>query len=449
MKGQEEFRKLAEQLAALEAQMLTGRAASIRQWNPQWETQGQKQARTTLVICLVVAAAAALLLHVLGDGGVKTMVCGVILLAALLKAYLEWGVYKKQNARLEQARKGFRAATDLEDRREELIKQLDAMRRSDPTLDKTYWWDAGISPNGFSVSELPGTALAPDWAYIVAQQVTLTEREDGLYCEDFVEHGVGVLASEAEELVRSGNAAVIYRNEEVLSAPHEMFLCKYLYALDNQPIEEISASTTHTRVDKEAEMRAYQDKLDAREALFNAAAGDGLLTNREAALYGKRSVSGFRQEELYRGFAEREQQSRIDAMPDYEEHTQYRKVFRNLYINEFVTCAIIFLSLEEHTAGKTALILLPQTEIPSLTVTMRADSAEHPTSGYLEHYMGEDALVMGRRSIRPSIRMAADQLFGGEWGKAIGLDKIDIMAEKPAGLSDAEWCYLIWKDQRI
>lgn len=447
MAGREEFRKLAEQLAELEAQILTGRAASNQQWNPMWEIQGQKKAQTTLAVCLAVAAIAAVLLKLMGDGGIKTMILGVILLAALLKAYLEWGVYKKQNAKLKQARQGFRAATDLEGRRKELIGKLDVMRRADPGLNKKYWWDAGISPNGFASVELPGTTLSSDWEYVVAQQVTLTEREDGLYCEDFVDHGVGVLSSEVEELVQSGNAAVLYRDEAVMSRPHEMFLCKYLYALDCQPIEEISTSTTRTRVDKEAEMRAYQDRLDAREVLWNAATGDGLLTNREAALYGKRSVSEFQREELYRGLAESDRQSKINAMPDYEEETQYRKVFRNLYVDEFVTCAMIFLSLEEQTAGKVAMVILPQVEVPSLTITMRAESAEHPSCGYLEHYMGQDALVMGKHNFRPSIRMAADQLFGGEWGKVMGLRKLDILAEKPSGLSDAEWCYLIWKNQ--
>lgn len=57
--------------------------------------------------------------------------------------------------------------------------------------------------------------------------------------------------------------------------------------------------------------------------------------------------------------------------------------------------------------------------MPSLTITMRADSAEHPSSGYLEHYMGQDALVTGRRNVRPSIQMAAAQIFGGECAKHI------------------------------
>lgn len=446
MAQQTEFRRLAKELAAVELQILEGHTYVSERQNVRWENMGKQHSQTVIGVCLGVAVAAVVLLNLIGDGGVTTIVLGVVLLGALLKAYLEWGVYKKQKEKQREVGQVSDTVSDLADRRRSLIGQLNEIRQKMPEKSRRYWWDMNISPKGFNSAKLPGTTVE-GWQFTAAFQVTVNERADGLYCEDFYDYAVSVSAEEVEQAMRNGGVA-IYRDEEVLSRPHDMFACIHLYAVRSTPIEEITSSTTYTSVDKEAEMEAYREKLDAGEVLMNAAVGDGLLTNREAALYGKRSVSQFGQEEFYRGMAELDRQEKIDAMLDYEENTTYRKTFRNLYKNEFLSCAMVFLSMEENTLGKTALIVLPRQEVSSVTLTVRLDKPKQALSGYLERYMGNEALVMGGHTIRPSIKMAAEQLFGGEFREQLHLKELDILAEKPSGLTDAEWCYLVWQAQR-
>lgn len=447
MSQQTEFRRLAKELASVELQILEGHTYVSERQNVRWENIGKQHSQTVIGVCLGVAVVAAVLLNLIGDGGVTTIILGVVLLGALLKAYLEWGVYKKQREKQRETSRVSDTVDDFANRRRTLIAQLNEIRRKMPENSRRYWWDMNISPAGFDCAKLPGAAVE-GWQFTAAFQVTVNERSDGLYCEDFYDYAVSVSAKEVEQALQTGSVTAIYRDGEILSHPQEMFACVHLYAMHSTPIEEITSNTTSHRVDKEGEMQAYREKLDEREVLLNAAVGDGMLTNREAALYGKRSVSQFGREEFYRGMAEMDRQEKIDAMPDYEENTTYRKTFRNLYVNEFLSCAMVFLSMEENTLGKVALIVLPRQEVSSITLTMRLDKPGNAVSGYLETYMGEEPLVVGKHTLCPSIRMAAEQLFGGGFREQLQLKELDILEEKPSGLTDVEWCYLVWQAQR-
>jgi hypothetical protein len=83
-----------------------------------------------------------------------------------------------------------------------------------------------------------------------------------------------------------------------------------------------------------------------------------------------------------------------------------------------------------------------------ISVTMRADNPDSPMSGYLEEYYGYPAIYFGERNEEPEFIPAVNFVFSDESKRNMKLKQRDVFEQKPIGLSDEEWYYLIHKDNK-
>lgn len=441
----QEFRKKAERLAKLEGSILA--AADYSMENPA--NYGRKEATPKqLYVWLTAAAAAGILWKLLGNGGVLSIVFGGGCLLALYKAYMEWNNYKANHSEDREGRRITDRVTALETERKQLISDLNRMRAENPVLKGTYWWDMNKNP-AVDGQRLPGKVpKADEWQYGVFNPVYLSGGKGGVYLEDMCDTEVLVDGDEVRELLKRGNdrQIAVYRDERLLSSEEKAYKVLKLYAYDRREIEEISATTTRTKIDKEAQLASYRGKLDAMEIGINALKGRNLMTNEEMYLYGKADLQRYASDGLRRAVLESQKESRIAAQGDYEEHTVYKKGFNNLSRLIFVCCADIYASIKPETNGEIAAITVPRAEQSILQMTVRSIDGK-PFAGRLESYAGEDSLEEVGKVGRLSVEMAIDQLMNPKMREWLHLKKRDVLAEKPDGLDEYEWPYLIWSDQ--
>ena len=80
---------------------------------------------------------------------------------------------------------------------------------------------------------------------------------------------MNLCAKDAMEMADPANSKIIYKNNRLLNEKAEGFRLMHFYAYHVEPIQEVRKSTVRTAVDKEAERRAYQRKLDIQELQEN------------------------------------------------------------------------------------------------------------------------------------------------------------------------------------
>ncbi|MCC8064058.1 MAG: hypothetical protein LIO70_03100, partial [Clostridiales bacterium] len=94
---------------------------------------------------------------------------------------------------------------------------------------------------------------------------------------------------------------------------------------------------------------------------------------------------------------------------------------------------------------KVACILAPKGPQKLLSITWRTHS-DDDLSGFLEDYGQYDALNTDTE-ILPDFEKVTEEIFTGTIGQKLSLSKRDVLAPRPNGLSDEEWCCVIWKDR--
>lgn len=439
------FRQKAEQLAQVEAQILAG--ADYSAVNPLRVNRTASRP-TQALVWLGVAAAGGALFALWGDGGVRSLVFGLVGLAGLFKAYLAWSSFRANRAEEAAENQITGQVTQWETQRAALRDELNRMRRDDASLQGVYWWDKDKNP-AVAGKLLPGKVPGYDrWRYDLLNPAYLNPEKGGVFLEDMRRFPVLVPGGDVRALLASQSApqAVVYRDPALLDGEDEVYRIMKLYAYTDEPIQEIEARTTRTRVDKEAQWNAYQQKLDQMEIGLNAVGSRQLMTNMEMYLTGQKDVQEFARDQVRRGILESAAQSKIQAQDDWEERTTYRKVFQNLHRLTFVCCADVYLSCREGSAGRVAAIAVPRAEQSILRLTVRTPGGD-VLGGMLEDYGGSDGVENGGTIGKLSIEMAADWLLNGEARGVLQLKPRDVLAPRPAGLDDYEWAYLIWKDR--
>ena len=383
------------------------------------------------VVTLMIAAA----IYVLRENGIAVIVLVLALLFMLGKMYSSWQNYSmRKNAFKECAAFG-KQADGLKKEHARLIEELNALRKAAP--ERRYWWDAGLDPA--ITPKMPGQRL-PDgeWRLGVFNELQLETKTDGIYLHDFIRTPVFYKAEWVEAL-RTGKTAELYRNDAVYGSDATAYACMHLYAYIMTPIEEIEGETTVRKVDRERVLEEYRDKVDNLERSANLLLNGDYLTNRTRYYAGRISVDDYYTHELYRSLAERDFKDRI---PDEVRHSRYTKGFNNLWQMEFLRCATIFIAADGSHAGETALILMPNEKQDAVYLTVRTKSSTE-LCGYLESYVGMEPLIVGEYRIRPSLADFATTLFGSRYREYLGLHRRDVLSEKPRGLTDEEWVYLI------
>lgn len=450
MSIKDEFRTKAEALARIESRIMSTDEKAWSMYEPDWRATDQKMS-------LIIMAACAALIFISGivmslydiftdKNDMVVAVCGIIMIVSATKAYLEFSGYTYRRRVLKECDKLFEEVEKMKEARTTVLAALNTMRAENSELAGTYWWDTGIEPSYTVALQLPGKFIRPGDATFtgLVNQLVFSDLPDGIYMESYITHKVSVPPKAVEEMLNSDDMAVIFKSKRILSQEHEKFTVMQIYSIYMEALEEIKSSTVRVRIDKEEEMRAYREKLDSIERSMNFS--EGYITEQEAALYGHRTAEDAIEYGNFRDTLEIEHKRKLDAQPDFEETTRYKQVIGNMWDYTFVTCAYVFLSENSSSNGEIALIVLPRKEQPVVHLTMRADNPEEPFCGYLEKYLGKDALTVGQRNIRPSIRMLTNYLTEDDGKDCLNqLVRCNILSSKPQNLEDSEWCYLVWK----
>ena len=441
MKNMDKFRQKAEALARIEQEIYEYMKRAGQEATNAYAS-GKKPSAAEAVIPAAVAAVAAVVTKLTWSKGLIAVGAFLVCLFMLGKTYTNWQNYKMRKAAYEESCAQSGKAVELDRKRNAMIGELNALR--DPSDGRRYWWDAGISPA--VLPDMPGEWLqdASEWTLGLYNEIQLEVREGGIYLHDFTEEPVFYTADRVEAL-RTGRTAELYRDKSAYGTDATAYVCKHLYACQMEPLEEIESSTTVYRVDKKQAMDAYRGRLDDYEKQSNSMLNGNYLTNKDLYNCGKISASHDLELDVYRTLAEQDYESEI---PDTVSHTSYAKTFNNFFSMDFLTCAYIFIAADGRHAGQTALILMPQEQEESIGFTVRLKSLKE-FSGYLDSYVGFEPLSIGGVRIRPSLALFAEALFRGSYRDILRLKPRDVLAPKPANLTDEEWSYLIRSDTGI
>ncbi|MCD8143230.1 MAG: hypothetical protein LUD83_08170 [Clostridiales bacterium] len=120
----------------------------------------------------------------------------------------------------------------------------------------------------------------------------------------------------------------------------------------------------------------------------------------------------------------------------------YSEYYGGLERGEYLLCAWVFVPMSDPT--KVACILAPKGPQKLLSIAWRAHS-EDDLSGFLEDYGQYDALNTDTE-ILPDFEKVTEEIFTGAIGQKLPLGKRDVLSSRPNGLSDEEWCRVIWMD---
>lgn len=365
------------------------------------------------------------------------------------KAYSEYNRIKNAPEEMTEEERGRELVTRLEEKRAEIISQLNQMIQDNPKLDGNYWWKLNKNP-AFEGKRMPGTIPDPAvWKYVCTHHYWFSETPAGYILEDMMRYFVGVGPEDARKLFDPQKVKIIYRNEELLQRKNTKgYLLMHLYAVHTEPIEEVRKSTTVTAVDRKAEMARIRQKLDSIEIARNAALHKELMTDQERLLYGKSTVQEYVNDNAWRDLAEANAEARLRERGETETHDRYYKAFLGLYRVFLYNCADLLMNAEQTAHLECAAIGVPKTEQKIVQLYVRAPKGDldNPFHGRLESYDGEDAIEEFEGGV-PSVRMAVDQLMNPEAARHIKLRKRDVLAPRPKGLDDYEFSYLIWGDR--
>lgn len=439
MEFQQVFRNKAEELARLEAS-LVGRGE-----DEKGGITYQEKAQMNMIRLYVHGALAVLALVGLNFLHKWLMIlCIALLVYALGEVYVFW----KQSVLYKAMNVSKTAREDSVDsgkaKREALIGELNRLRSEHKELQGNYWWDAGVDPL------LPiictGDAMFPiDWDYSLLFPIRFQEIQGkGVRCNDFTKDGFFVSTKEILAMANSGKTMEIYRDDALLNSGADTWLGAILYALKDGPVTEVQAVTTTRHVNKAAEMAAYRSKLDAYERAENSLLGNFMLTNEEAFITGKLDANSYAGSSLFREALEERRAGQLDR-EDGATSTQYKEVYRNLFHGKYLPCAWVFMTAEGEARVASIQVLSGKQDVIEMTWRFTSDKDQ---GGFLESYAEYEALEIGKEKVAPGLGHVVNSLLAkGEKRTSLHIRKRDVLAPKPAGISEWDWCYLVWKDR--
>ncbi len=440
--NRQKLRELAEELANVEANIFV-----LRDFSPGNPRHEQKEAAQ------------------IGNppkNGMTSWIAGTVAAALLLppvalytgyRAYQANKVYKKKLQEWQDDQKVQNNLKEMvihqENRRKEILEDIQKLCAADPTLDKNYWWKAKeVTPTMGDAVEalLPGKEVTVgEWQFGLLHQFWTVESGAYLYLLDMKKYSVNLCAKDAIEMADPANSKVIYKNDRLLNGKAEGFRLMHFYAYHVEPIQEVRKSTVRTAVDKEAERSAYQRKLDIQESILNGIGSRNFMTDEEMQLTGRIGTGEYVDRNLVRGMFEADFEQKLAARGDYEEHSTYSKGFRGLSSIALYNCADVLISLDPATDGQCAAVLVPREEQHIMRLTVRSVEKDNPFVGRLERYGDLPEFEVLDEGGAPSIKMAVDLIANPDMCKLLQLQNRDVLEEKP-DLDKCEHAYLIWKD---
>lgn len=334
--NRQKLRELAEELANVEANIFV-----LRDFSPGNPRHEQKEAAQ------------------IGNppkNGMTSWIAGTVAAALLLppvalytgyRAYQANKVYKKKLQEWQDDQKVQNNLKEMvihqENRRKEILEDIQKLCAADPMLDKNYWWKAKeVTPTMGDAVEalLPGKEVTVgEWQFGLLHQFWTVESGAYLYLLDMKKYSVNLCAKDAMEMADPANSKIIYKNNRLLNEKAEGFRLMHFYAYHVEPIQEVRKSTVRTAVDKEAERRAYQRKLDIQESILNGIGSRNFMTDEEMQLTGRIGTGEYVDRNLVRGMFEADFEQKLAARGDYEEHSTYSKSFRGLSSIVLYNCA--------------------------------------------------------------------------------------------------------------
>jgi hypothetical protein len=333
---------------------------------------------------------------------------------------------------------------ELAQSQEALKKQLNELVNEQGSNDE-HWWNRDIDLEQLARKYLVTKSL-DNGEYVISTPVQVQEKEEGAY---FTWHEKLYLErADVENMINNGEVKVIYKNDKVLENCGDDFLTFMIYSWKLKQIYEIEKHTKNIRIDKEAAMNDYKDRLDALESFTNGAATGRFRTMQEEYIYNYNNLTAEQKSDYWsydalRSLNESDYKSKLDAEPDFYEEEQYKEVYKGLVNLTFFPNGFVL-----YVGDKVAYILLYKAKQQEISVTMRADNPDSPMSGYLEEYYGYPAIYFGERNEEPEFIPAVNFVFSDESKRNMKLKQRDVFEQKPIGLSDEEWYYLIHKDNK-
>lgn len=445
MNPRQEFKERSSQLAAKEQEIYCLSRLVRQQLRKAGGSMDGPSARQVLIPA-ALSAAVLLAMVLLRKHNLVVIVLLFALLYLLGKTYSEW---KNYTGKKDAGKEGRSVADQLETAQEErdyLIRELNALR--DSRSGKRYFWDIGLDPT--RIPAMPGDMLQPadEWTIGVFNELQIENNKNGLYLHDFLREPLLCSARDIRPYLQQ-DSAELYRDDAVIASNPTVYAIKHVYAFTMDPIEEIQGYTEVQTGGKARARQQFNDQADEREKWWNEMmGGKGPITNEDAYYMGEMSDSEYWNEDTYRKLREREA---VDSTPDTTEIPHYNKGFYGLWSMEFLSCALVLVAADGPYAGKAAWILRPNRPQKSLWFTVRMDqdasgNLTNGIAGYLESYLAEDPLQWGNIELMPSLALFAEDLFNEDNRRQLGLHSRDVLADKPKGLTNEEWVYLIRTD---
>ncbi|MCD7945525.1 MAG: hypothetical protein LUF81_02795 [Clostridiales bacterium] len=426
-----EFRSKAEELADVESKMFRMVSSSSN----LDELNHSRDGKTRLIVAAVVsvvAIVAALLLK--GYLMFLFVVIAFIGLCELYVRFQEMRYHKERGTEYDSAMGDLDSAMT---RRKQLIGELNGMR---PEGDESRWWDANLLPIGMivDVSSNPLT----DWDFRLYFPIQLKDMGDrGILCSDFSTERLYCTADALAQNRSSEQMREIYCDESQLSS-QQGYAVMAVYACRNEiDLTEVAEGTRVNSVDRNARMAEYRDKLDSFERTVNTLTGRTFLTDSEAFMAGQMDTREYLAGSTVRDDLERSYEKKLSS--EGGQTKVYSEYYGGLEHGEYLLCAWLFIPMSGPT--KVACILAPKGPQKLLSITWRAHS-DDDLSGFLEDYAQYDALNTDTE-ILPDFEKVTEEIFTGIIGQKLSLNKRGVLAPRPHGLSDKEWCCVIWKDR--
>ncbi len=425
-----EFRSKAEELADVESKMF--RTVSGSNLNELSQSQDDKTRLIVAAVVSAVAVVAALLLK--GYLMFLFVIIAFIGLCELYVRFQETRYHKERGTEYDSAMGDLHSALN---RRTQLIGELNSMR---PEGDERRWWDANVLPIGLIVDS--GAHPLTNWDFRLYFPIQLKDMGDrGILCSDFSSERRYCTADALAQTRSNGQMREIYCDESLLSS-EQGYAVMAVYACRNEvDVTEVAEGNRVSTVNRDARMAEYRDKLDSFERTVNTLAGRTFLTDSEAFMAGQMDTREYLAGSTVRDDLERSYEKKLAS--EGGQTKVYSEYYGGLKHGEYLLCAWVFVPMSD--TAKIACILAPRGAQKLLSITWRAHS-EDDLSGFLEDYGEYDALDTST-DITPDFERVTEEIFTGTIGQKLPLGKRDVLSPRPSGLTDEEWCCVIWQNR--
>lgn len=369
------------------------------------------------------------------------LVGGFLLTAGLLRTILAVQTMVLNSGIDDTLRKGTAQLKTLKNTRSQMVQKLNAKRAADPRLHRRFWWDAEIDPTDL-IRQVSGLDTADNLILLFPMKLTAAGSDIHLNDMTSLENTDQIAGEAVRDLLRRIDPAsegLVYYNRHYLTDDYPVYLTAVIYESWVEPITEIISSEQTRSADVHGMMKEYRSQLDRIEKEYNYQNYGSYETNRSMYFNGDLSEILMYSRSIDREEAENDFENSIRGMT--ETRTVYSEEYRNLNHITMTPCATVYLAVQGDGALATAAVLLHRKDRETIRLTLRGNDST-PYIGDLTEFDDYRALDISAGSAC-STKALIDYLYDPKTRETLGIPPMDPLSAKPAGLTDAEWCYLL------